>query len=363
MTISVAQPIDCVGLTLSGLHLDLAGVDLLSYEALAESLRRAAAFQCPTTSRRLVDAVVEAVQPLCRTVSIDRQDVADLVEMLVSAGDLIELPPDAERRGRHLYLAPPSYVEQRPGRYLLVGIRPFGAPLLGSDLDRSIDYKRHVRSIELEAGEGNAFLESLGLHQIAVDRWASAPAKELPAEFVANARGRLDAAGNAGHVAGLYVLDPSTSLGFYKGRWRQLRADDSGDFVARRSQEYGADLWCFVRIAAGSPERLTDFPTGDPTVPGRDEAWRLQAAIDATRECHQLYRAVPSSSDPELVYLDFFAPVPTWAERYLQLVGIAVSERRRCLFSYLIPEAVMQNVSDYLSEMLWMRKAQAEGAM
>jgi hypothetical protein len=361
MTISIASSADCVRLTLEGLYLDAAGVALLSSEALAGSLRRAASFQCPTTPRQLVDAVMEAVQPLAPATPLDRQELTDLVEMLVSAGDLIELPPDPQRRGRLLYLGPPSFVKQRPGRYLVMGIRPFAAPLLGTDLERQIDYKRHVRSIRLDAGEAAKYLGSIGLHQIAPDRWVSAPAKAKPQDVILNARTRLDVAGPAGSVAGLSVLDPATSLRFYKGRWRPVRQDDNGDFVARRSQEHGADLWCYVRITAGVPERLIDFPTGDPTAPGRDEAWRLQAAIDAAQGRQHIFRSVQSQESPEHVFVEFSAPVPTWAERHLELVGEPVSERRKCLFSYLVEDLAIPSLEGYLGELLWMREAESGG--
>jgi hypothetical protein len=361
MTISMATPDDCKALALEGLHLDATELDLLSPEALAGSLRRAASFLCPTTPRRLVDAVVDAVQPLLPMTPLDRQELTDLVDLLVSAGDLIELPPDPQRRGRLIYLGPPSFVEQRPGHYLVMGIRPFGAPLLDADLDRRIEYKRHTRGVELEAAEAKKYLRSLGLHPIAPNRWVSAPAQEAPEAAIAAVRARLDAAGHAGNVAGLSILDPTTSLRFYRDRWRRVNENDNGDFVARRSQEYGSDLWCYVRIAAGTPERLVDFPTGDPSVPGRDEAWRLQAAIDAMQGCQHVFRPLPSQRDPQHTFVDFLAPVPTWTERYMELVGTAVSERRNCLFSYLVPDAAMPTMSAYLSEMLWMRVAGTGG--
>ncbi|MGW0056561.1 hypothetical protein [Nocardia nova] len=361
MTISVATPDDCKALALTALHLDATELDLLSPEALAGSLRRAASFLCPTTPRRLVDAVIDAVQPLYPTTPLDRHDLTDLVELLVSAGDLIELPPDPQGDSRLMYLGPPAFVEQRPGRYLLMGIRPFGAPLLDADLDGCIEYKRHTRSIALAGAETKKHLRSLGLHPIALSRWVSAPAKESAEATVAVVRTRLDAAGRAGNVANLRILDPTTSLRFYRKRWRRVGENDNGDFVARRSQEYGSDLWCYVRVAAGLPERLVDFPTGDASVPGRDEAWRLQAAIDATHGCQHVFRLMPSQKMPQHTFVDFFAPVPTWTERYLEVAGTAVSEGRNCLFSYLVPDAAMPTVTGYLGEMLWMRVAGTGG--
>ena len=38
------------------------------------------------------------------------------------------------RMVRLVYLGPPSYIERAPGTYMLLGVRPFGAWLVESDL-------------------------------------------------------------------------------------------------------------------------------------------------------------------------------------------------------------------------------------
>jgi hypothetical protein len=361
MTVSIASAADCADVALAGLDLDQAGLDLWTPEALAASLRRAASFLCPTTPRRIVDAVMEVLQPLRSETPLYRDDLNDLVESLVSTGDLVELPPDPDRRGRMLYLGPPSFVERSEGTYLLLGIRPFGAPLLGSELMPSIRYERQTRSIELDPATAAADLRSLGVHPIARERWVGTPSQEPAADVLATMQARLDAGHAAGSVAGLTILDPTTSLRFYRTRWRPVQSHDSGDFVARRSQEHGADLWSYVRLADDAPTRLIDFPLDDVVVPGRDEAWRLQAAIDAVRGCPHVFRVVPSQLQPGYSFVDFLAPIPTWAERYLELMGTAVSAPRNCLFSYVIPDGATTDVSQFLSRMLWMRAAGAGG--
>ncbi|WP_032701522.1 hypothetical protein [Mycobacteroides abscessus] len=360
MTVCVASAADCAEVALAGLGFAQTEFDLWAPEALAASLRRAASFLCPTTPRRVVDAVIEALRPLRPDTPLDREDVNDLLESLVSTGDLVELPPSPDRPGRMLYLGPPSYIEKNKGHYLLIGIRPFGAPLLESDLMPSIRYERQTRSIELDASSAAADLRSLGVHPITRKRWVGTPSQEPPADVLVAMRTRLDAGHAAGSVAGLTILDPTTPLGYYRSRWRPVRPADSGDFVARRPQEYGADLWCYVRIADGTPTRLIDFPFVS-TVPGRDEAWRLQAAIDAIHGRPHVFCIVQSQLQPGYSFVDFLAPVPTWAERYLELVGTAVSTPRNCLFSYLIPDGATTDVGQFLSEMLWMRATGGEG--
>lgn len=361
MTVSVATAADCADVALAGLDLDQTGFDLWTPEALAASLRRAASFLCPTTPRRIVDAVIEVLQPLRSESPLDRDDLNDMVEAIVSAGDLIELPPDPDRRGRLLYLGPPSYVEKSRGHYLLLGIRPFGVPLLGSELAPKIRHERQTRSVDLDPASAAADLQSLGVHPIAPTRWVGRPSPAVAVDFLMMMKGRLDAGHAAGAVAGLTILDPTTSLRFYRKRWRPVRPEDTGDFVARRQQEHGADLWSYVRIANGTPTRLIDFPLEDSSAPGRDDAWRLQAAIDADRGRPHLFALVPSRQQPGNTYVDFLTPVPTWVERYLGLVGRAISVPRNSLFSYLVPDSATTGVSQFLKEMLWMRAARTGG--
>ncbi|RIR09570.1 hypothetical protein [Mycobacteroides abscessus] len=360
MTLSVASAAECADVSLAGLGFAQNEFDLWAPEVLAASLRRAASFLCPTTPRRVVDAVMEALQPLRQDTPLDRDDLNDLVEALLSTGDLVELAPGPDRSGRMLYLGPPSYVEKSDGHYLLLGIRPFGTPLLERDLMPSIRYERQTRSIELDPSSAAGHLRSLGVHPIARDRWVGTPSQEPAADVLAGMRARLDGGHAAGSVAGLTILDTTTPLRYYRSRWRPVRPEDSGDFVARRPQEYGADLWCYVRIAEGTPTRLIDFPFV-ATVPGRDEAWRLQAAIDAIQGRPHVFRIVQSQLQPGYSFVDFLAPVPTWAERYLELIGTAVSTPRNCLFSYLISDGARTDVGQFLSEMLWMRATGEEG--
>src|SRR5262249_14403485 len=139
-------------------------------------------------------------------------------------------------------------------------------------------------------------LRELGLHRVNPERWAAQPSLATSAELASRVHTRLDGAGQAGQAAELTILDPAEPVTYYWGRWRSVRPNDSGDFVGRRPQEYGARLWCLVRIDGGTPIRLVDLPIDDATASGWDEAWRLQAAIDAERGTPQVYRATPSET-------------------------------------------------------------------
>jgi hypothetical protein len=333
-------------------------IDLTSTEALAASLRRAASFMCPTSPGRLVDAVHGAVQPLAG-VSVSRSDVAEVLEQLVGSGDLLELRHDNGRSTRLLYLAPPSFIERGPGHYLLLGIRPFDAPLIQDDLAGEIDYEGHTRSIRLDATNGAAELAERGLRAVAKERWVSQPAAESPVALIDRYQVRLDVASEAGELDGIQLLDPTASVRYYTGRWRTPDSGDTGDFISRRPQAYGADLWCLIRFEDGAPKRLIEFPVNDPVVPGRDEAWRYQAAVDALRSVPQRFRRRASGSPGDDSIFDFFSPLPGFAERYLQLTGLALGRTEGALFSFRVPSGSREDATKFLADTLWMEQ---EGA-
>ena len=327
---------------------------LLEYpEAIAASVRRAASFLSPTTPRVLVDTVLEVLTPVLSEPP-SRENLMDLVDQMVSTGDLLELVESSvDGNARLLYLGPPSFVEKTPGQYLLTGIRPFGAPLLNGDI--SIDYVLHTRTAVLDAEIAEPTLRSSGLHKISREHWIGQPSAPSAADYVAGFSQRLRVARPAGFVDGLRIIDPATNPRYYRGRWREPAAEDTGDFVGRRPQAYGADAWSVVRLVDGLPVRLIDLPLDTPTTPARDEAWRLQAAIDAVNGTPPVFRMRPipgAASAASLV--DFFAPLPTWAERHLELVGSAIDKSRRALFAYRVPDAALPALRSMLTETLWM---------
>jgi hypothetical protein len=350
-----AIPLEEVWLSsIRALGLDEDTVTPESPEAVAASLRRAASFLCPTTPRAIVDTVLEVLTPVL-PIPPAREDLMALLDQLISTGDLLELAETTpEGTTRLLYLGPPSFVEKFPGRYLLTGIRPLGAQLVGTDLN--IDYESHLRTVSLDPGDAEAVFHAAGLHKIGVNHWAGLPSSQAPGEHLGDYVQRLDVARASGAVDGLTIIDPAKNPRYYSGRWRPPATGDTGDFVARRPQSYGADIWCVVRLADGTPERLVDLPLDyDSVTPGRDAAWRLQAAIDAVRGTPAVFRARRClGMDPVEHVADFFSPMPTWAQRCLELVGMPIDRSAGALFSYRVPDAALMQLTSRLAGTLWM---------
>ncbi len=340
-------------LAVETLGLDPDAVGLTSTEGVAVSLRRAASFMCPTSPGRLVDAVLGALRPLDGD-DLQREEVVELLDQLVASGDLLELRHESGRSTRLLYLGPPSFIERVPGTYLLMGVRPFGAPLISDELAGVIEYEGHTRILTLDPADAETELRSRGLQQVPKKRWVASPSVETPTDLIEGQRARLDVAAEAGELNGLLLLDPAAKVRYYRGRWRTPAATDTGDFVARRPQAYGADLWCLVRFEAGVPMRLMEFPVADPVVPGRDEAWRYQAAIDAQRGTPQEFRIRRGARPSDDATLDFFSPLPGFAERYVQFAGLALGKTPGALFSFRLPAEAVDDVTKFLTDLLWM---------
>lgn len=324
--------------------------DLFSTEALCASLRRAASFLCPTSPRRIVDAVLDAVTPLGG--SVERETLSEALDALVASGDLLELR-DAEERTRLLYLGPPSFVEKQPGEYLLLGIRPRAAALL-DDLDADVFYENHLRSVVLDPDAAVATLTGAGLHQVSRQQWTKAPRVASPAQVIETLRDQLAADRAPGVVSDLQIIDSERPVHYYKGRWREPDNGDNGILIGRRPQAYGAPIWCAVEIEAGVPQAVVDLPVDSTVAPGWDEARRIQAAIDARNGKPQVFRTRPSSIAGTETEIDLFGPLPTWAERYLTITGRPAKAGRGALFAYSLPPAAADHAQEFLSTSLWM---------
>lgn len=360
MTLSGLTPDDASALAVQTLGMDPELLDLTSVEALAASLRRAASFMCPTTPSRLIDSVLDTIRPLTGGVKPSREEVAELLDLLISSGDMLELRHNQEDRYvRLIYLGPPSYIERAPGNYVLLGIRPFGARLVDAELGAYVKCDGHTRSVSLGAAKSNERLRAAGLGRIDAERWVAGPREETATAVVERLAKRLDVANNAGEIEDLQILDAAAPVGYYRGRWRSPKPSDSGDFVARRPQAYGADLWSLVRMKDGRPTKFLELPIDDPLVPARDEAWRAQMAIDAVRGYPQQFATWPTPHGDEVV-LRFFSPIPGFAERYLQLVGMALGTTPGALFAFKVPSGAMPGVRRLLTHMLWLKPVSKE---
>ena len=271
-------------------------------------------------------------------------------------GDLLELPVEGEdAQRRQLFLGPPAYVlREGSNRALLIGVRPEGAALLSEDLMRRVEYFGHARAIRgVEGAPIGELLEDEGLIALQSEHWLQTPRASTSEELLRFYTDRLEAVGSQGGEVELRVIDPTSSVTYYRGRWKTVAPSDSGYFVGRRPQAFGADLWCFARVAEGSVMKAIDLPVQSPLAPGADEAWRLQAALDASRKNPQRLR-VSATEDVSRRVLQFFSPVPSWLQRRLDVVGVGSQPSTGALFAYEIAADEVEGEVNFAEAMLWM---------
>jgi hypothetical protein len=350
------EPAEVGEAVVEALGLDSHSLDPGSTEALAASIRRAASFLCPTTPRRLVSGVSEALAGVPGCGPDLTLQLETLIDSMIGYGDLLELPSQTESAGRRqLFLGVPAFVRRAgTNNCLLFGIRADGAPLVGDDLLDLIEHEGHVRVIGPGASECiHEQLAASGLMELQMEQWLQAPRAAAPGEIISFYTTRLAASASSGDVEGLSVIDPDAPVTYYRGRWRGLRESDHGRFVGRRAQAFGADLWCLVDVVAGDVSKLLDLPVQSPLAPGADEAWRLQAALDALGGRPQQLRVRPRLREGWTA-VDFFSPVPSWMQRRLDVVGMPLERSGGALFTYALPDQEVAEELAFAGDLLWL---------
>ncbi len=346
----VLTPAEVSASAVEALRLDGELLDLTTNEAIASALRRAAGLLCPCSGRTLVRAVMEPLRGVHTEEGLVTV-IEDTLEALVAHGDLLELHDvtQDDATGGFLYAAPPGFVECDGDWVMLLGVAPDGMPFVTEDIEQAVEHVNHVRIIRDGDADLRAHLAELGLISISQSAWLKAPQHQRAGDLIESMRARVDGSPRCGEVPGLRLLDPDTPVRYYRRRWTEP-SRHTGQFVARRPQAYGADLWCFVEVEDGQAVRLVDLPTRQGTGRGCDEAWHLQAAIDHERGAPQVYRVRRGPSGNELV--DFFSPVPMWAQRRWATFGEPVPAQG-CLFSFRFAAPDLGKEIAFARDRLW----------
>lgn len=339
------------------LGLDPESLDLRSMEARAAALRRAAGFLCPCSATKLVHAVLSTWQGLYDEEEATlKGSIEESLEALIAYGDLQEhqmVDEEGQTGGVLLYATPPAFVQRQSGAVYLIGIIPEQAFLLPEALEVEVKHQAHVRRIPAHAVDDDFAdtLIELEFTRLKEQRWFELPKTEHESSMVARYDHMLDGRRQVGQLEGLQLLDPTKPVRFYPKRW-VVAQRQTGTYVARRPQRYGADLWCYVEMQEGIVTKLLDVPTAPDRWRGCDEAWYLQAAIDSTRGTPQQYRL--RTGAPGKTLLDIFSPVPQWVRRRWDVVGSLLPETTGCLFCYAFSDAEIEQETRFLREHLWM---------
>lgn len=338
------------------LGLDPDALDLTTPEALAGALRRAASYLCPCSAPTLVRAVVLPLRGLVTDLDNAKELVEQTLEAMIAHGDLLEQPDvqDGASSARVLlYAAPASFIVRDSGLVVLLGVAADHLSPLPDELERRIQYLAHVRRLTPSVGEElRSELQQIGLLELTSDAWLKSPKLCTAAQALAANDRAIDVVAPSRDIPGLLLLDPTKPVHYYRGRWTEPKSQ-TGRFVARRRQAYGADLWCYVQLIDGQPERMIDLPSQGSRWRGCDEAWHLQMAIDALRGLPQRFRVTPSGA--AAVVLEFFSPAPAWARRRWDAIGEPVPSAGS-LFAYRIHKAEIEEERRFARDALWLEE-------
>jgi hypothetical protein len=337
-----------------GVELDADGVLGATY--LSAAIRRLAGFLCPCSPRAIVRRMVESHVGLIDDVPLFEERVETSIERLVAIGDLLELADvalEGERvRGTWLVAAPPAFVVRPSGSVFLLGLSADEQTPLPTEMQSRIVSRQGVRSINPVPPEDLAtILGDLGLRELSASGWLRSPKAAAPADLVASYDRKLAALQHSGEVTDLLVLDGSRRTRSYRARWTS-QGTLSGNFVVRRPQAFGSDLWGYAQLSDGVPVKLLDLPLHGDRWRGCDAAWRVQMAIDEIAGRPQEYRlrAVEGGA-----ILDLFSPIPKWARRRLAIIGIEV-QPAGCLMSFLLPQAEIATEEEFLKNLLFLAR-------
>jgi hypothetical protein len=336
------------------LGLDSSAVDLTSIEALAASIRRAAGFMCPCGASTLKRAVARGLNGLVQDVEPLTASIESTLEAMIGFGDLIEQrEPTVDGRPTNLlYPAHPSFVFNG-NAVMIVGISPEHTSALTEDLEDRIEYSNHLRRLNVDPTEDlRATLKALGLLELTLETWLKMPPRSTLERMIARFDDLLDVAGPSGDIPDLSVIEPTQPVRYYRGRWTGAKGL-TGRYVGRRPQAYGADLWCYIELRSGVPVRFVDMPLRGSRLRGCDEAWHLQMAIDARRQVPQEFRVRAGPAQSRI--LEFFSPLPMWAQRALDAAGEPTSSSGS-LFAYRLRNDADRQV-ELLESALWLSRS------
>jgi len=352
--------------TVKQLGLDPTRFNLESTESIAEALRRAAGIACPCPPRTLITFVTIPLHGLVDNIEQIAEQVEQVLEAMISYGDLIEcreISHDKTAKSRILvYAAAPAFVYIPGGSVFLLGVMPDHALAVPKELESSVDYRDHTRRLPIDGATSAdidkqrddilSHLRQFGMVELSARVWLKTPSDEMPKQHLSKFDRMLDNAPMSGDIPGLKIIDPATPVKYYRSRWIEP-VNITGRFVGRRPQAYGANLWCYVEVQKGQPKKFIDLPITQEASRGCDDAFRLQAAIDAHGGGPQIYRIRDGIEGSKI--LDLFSPVPSWAERRWTYIGQRV-QNTGCLLSFQFNSNEIEEELEFARNKLWLER-------
>ena len=327
---------------------------------IASVLRRLCGFMCPCPPHAIVQMACRSMEPLQLQLENLRDAVEATLEDLTVSGDVLELSrvamAGAENRPTWLFCAPPSFVVRGGGRTHIFGIAADDAAFLPREL--RIQLRREGATRFFDAGDVTlvSALRELGLREISEAAWMTAVRAEPAQHYVERHQKRLSTHGEPGDMPGMVLLEHAREVPVsYRRRWR-LAQDDTGMFIARSEQPYGAPLWYLCQLNQGAVQRSLLLPLKDSPERASDAAWRIQLAIDAAQGRAATYEFRQDGPGFSLV---FGFPLPLAARRRLLFLGAARPRSDANPFAFWLPSAELDAEQKFLKDHYWIHAREA----
>jgi len=324
---------------------------------IAAILRRLCGFMCPCPASALIRAACQSLSILPIDAKMLRDQIEKILEDMTICGDLLELShmviSGRENHPNWLYCALPSFA-RHGNRIHVFGIAADGASFLPDDLCVHLQYEGALRFLDIDCEQSLvAQLSGLGLREISPDAWMVSTRRE-PAETVVDRyTKKLISIGMPGEFQNSTLLKPNTQQRIsYSDRWTHP-SKESGRFVARVPQPYGAPLWYFCALRDGVVQRSLLLPLKESSERACDAAWRLQLALDAATGNPATY-SVRQDQQGTGVFLRFNFPLPLAVRRRLLVLGAGHSEDNP--YQYWLPTAGLASEKRFLCEYYWIEE-------
>jgi hypothetical protein len=321
---------------------------------IGQALRRTAHILAPCPRHELERAVSQALKEYLTEQDRLTDLTTEALDALLAYGEIIEMRAPADdpwSDGRLIVRpAPPAFVMRPSGSAILLGVAGEEITPLPTEMNARLEWHGVLRTLAPDGSENlREFLSELGLFEMSERTWLRLPPHSSATNYLAIWAQRLAVSSPGSVIEGLQIIDSRKSPDFYKGRWGEPNRMTDGLHVGRRPQRYGAPLWCLVDLSSGVPGRFLDLSTPSGRERPCDIGWRVQMALDTVLGTPQHVRVRPLERQSRL---DFFSPIPSWAERKLAVVGNRIMAEH-CLFSYVVPKEHTVEITSFLQSCLW----------
>jgi len=337
------------------LKLDPLNYTLQDATVMAALIRRLVSTTGPCTRSAIFKRLESCLAPIMSDLDGLASAIEDAIEALVVGSDLVEIPEVPSLavgcHGPFLVLAPSRFIRRKSGAIYVLGGAPDGQELLPQALASQVEADGYHRVISNPPASLAYELKSYGLHELSESVWLQSPKDVNPEDLVNEHVNQLLNVAEIHSTTSVRILDHSQNGLPYNQRWKEPN-NQTGFFIARRPQEFGSPIWCFVQLEHGHVNRLLDLPRRRWPWRPCDAGWYLQLAIDRNANCPQFYEVEEGASEASV---SFFSPMPAWARRRLMVIG-RPRNRRNALFAYEIPRNELATEEEFLRDRLWLSR-------